>query len=342
MKGSRFPLRAVVASIVVLLVAGVARAERSAIDGVEIARLLGFDEDALKRVKAGELIARRSNETSDKELALVVWGWTRKPVAALFEVLRAEDVLRVDRQVIAYAEIDAGAVAPSFSTLVLDAGSIEELRRTSSQGPINLSHEELQTIETARTRNNKERSDAVVDTYRQILTERTLAYLAGGINAIAPYAREHLKTEPAGELRSATAGYQVLRSHVPGLHRAWAEFPRATTRADPGWKLTHRFFWILQTIEGLPTVVLSHSMVGLRDGLAFAMERQFYVGRSYNALETVWGGVTAEQGSFVYYHNRTSTDQVAGTGGAFKKSIGRRMMKNEVLDFLESLRAAFE
>ena len=89
-------------------------------------------------------------------------------------------------------------------------------------------------------------------------------------------------------------------------------------------------------------MVLSHAMAGLRHGRALVAERQFYVGRSYNVSETVWGGLPAEAGTYVYYHNRTSTDRVTGAGGSVRKSIGRRMMQSEVLRFLEELREAFD
>ncbi len=327
------PRAALVAPIVVMFAIG---AHAASVDGVEVARLLGSDQTALERVMAGELIARRSDETTDKELALIVWGWTRQPVAALFDNLRADDVLRVDRSVVAYAEIDVDDLAASFSNLSLERTAIEELRIATRDGPLNLSQDELRAM--SRARGDPGAPDALVHAYRRILAERTAAYLAGGMDAVAPYARGRSKASPGAELRSATEGYRVLKRYVPGFYRAWANFPHATT----DWELTHRFFWILQTIEERPTVVLSHSMSGIRDGRAFATERQFYVGRSYNASETVWGGLPAAVGSYVYYHNRTSTDRITGIGGAFKKSIGRRMMQNEVLRFLESLRAAFE
>lgn len=319
--------------IVFLAAPDVGAAEVAATDGVEIARLLGFDRDALERVMAGELIARGSTETTDKELALIVWGWTRQSVPALFELLRAEDVLGVDRSVTSYFEIDVHDVAGSFASFSLDTRSIEELRGATRDGPLNLSHAELRAISSARAE-----PGAVTRVYREILVERTAAYLAGGVDAIAPYARGRSAVEPGDELRSATEGYRVLKSRIPAFHRAWAEFPQGAG----AWELANRFFWILQSVDGEPTVVLSHTMLGMRDGLAIASERQFYVGRSYNVSETVWGGLPAETGSFVYYHNRTSTDQIAGLGGAVKKSIGRRIMQNEVLGFLESLRAAFE
>ncbi len=136
--------------------------------------------------------------------------------------------------------------------------------------------------------------------------------------------RGRREAQPGQELRSATQGYRLLREQLPDFYEAWAEFPR---RPRPTWDLIHRFFWILQEVEGRPTVVLSHAMAGLRDGRALVAERQFYVARSYNVSETVWGGLPAESGSFVYYHNRTSTDQVAGAGGSVRKTIGRRVMQ---------------
>ena len=299
------------------------------VDGAHIARLLGFNAAALDRVRGGELIARRSPETTDKELALVVWGWSRHPVALLFELLAAEDLLRVDPSVVAFGEIDPAALERSFEGLALGDASLAELGAAGPAGPLNLSHEEHRKLAEPRDR---------LVTYREVLAQRVRDYLRGGMGAIAPYARGRGVVEPGAELRAATAGYRVLSQQVPDFHRAWTRFPERASE----WAFTHRFFWIVQRLEKRPTVVLTHVMLGSREGRAFAAERQFYVGRAYNASETVWGGLPAERGSYVFYHNRTSTDRVAGFGSSMRKALGRQLMENEVLAFLERLRAAFE
>jgi len=42
-------------------------------------------------------------------------------------------------------------------------------------------------------------------------------------------------------------------------------------------------------------------------------------------------------GTVVFYRNRTSTDQVAGFGGAAKRGIGREMMKGKIVEKFEEI-----
>ena len=163
------------------------------VDGVAIARGLGFDAAALRRVMDGELVARRSQETSDKELALVVWGWTRRPVGLLFERLNADEVLRVDRTVRSYGEIDVDDLERSFHALELPASLVDELGSTTRRGPLHLSHEELRAISRAR----ESGAEAVGQAYRQALAQRVAAYAEGDSRRSPPTRGGAARRSPA-------------------------------------------------------------------------------------------------------------------------------------------------
>ena len=72
---------------------------------------------------------------------------------------------------------------------------------------------------------------------------------------------------------------------------------------------------------------------------AIMVERQFYVGHSYNSLQTITGCIAVPGGSLVFHSNHTSTDQVAGFGSGLRHSIGRDQMRDETFAGFEQLRA---
>ena len=50
----------------------------------------------------------------------------------------------------------------------------------------------------------------------------------------------------------------------------------------------------------------------------------------------------SEGGTLVVYGSRTSTDQVAGFGGAAKRAIGARVMGGKIAENIERARKNFE
>jgi hypothetical protein len=47
-----------------------------------------------------------------------------------------------------------------------------------------------------------------------------------------------------------------------------------------------------------------------------------------------------QQGTLVFYANRTSTDQVMGMGGGTKRSIGSRLLRSELEALFAKVQAA--
>ncbi len=66
--------------------------------------------------------------------------------------------------------------------------------------------------------------------------------------------------------------------------------------------------------------------------------QEFYVGHSYNSLQIIIGAYHLEQGTLIFYGNRTSTDKVACIAGSLKRNIGREVMRKTVIEHYESIR----
>jgi hypothetical protein len=75
---------------------------------------------------------------------------------------------------------------------------------------------------------------------------------------------------------------------------------------------------------------------------AISVFREFYVGHNYNSLQLALVTFPVKEGTFVFYSNRTSTDQVAGFGGGMKRKIGGQMLQKEVIKLFTTYRQALE
>lgn len=74
-------------------------------------------------------------------------------------------------------------------------------------------------------------------------------------------------------------------------------------------------------------------MILLKDDVSVFCERHFYVSRSHNSVQSIGAAFPAEDNdTVVLLAQRTSTDQVAGFGGAAKRGIGAKVMGGKVAD----------
>ena len=69
------------------------------------------------------------------------------------------------------------------------------------------------------------------------------------------------------------------------------------------------------------------------------ISRTFYAGHSFNASLSGAGVLPVEQGSAVFYTNRTSSDQVAGFMQGMCHEMGRGMMRDALIESFEAIRA---
>lgn len=316
----------------------------------EIMVYLGFNRDDLGKLMDGKVISTRLKEGSDKELAVSVALLVRATVDEVAEMARSGKTFEVGRDVLAYHHISPGP--PTEGDLAglgysaAETSEVSKLLKVRAGSVFNLSAAEidrLQEIGRQHKGKNPRQDPAVGEAVnagvRSILLERYRAYREGGLAAIAPYHRGgKTKAEPAKELSLAFKEDAVLPDSLKAIERAFGSFPQEG--ADD---IENHFFWIKQKVQNRPTFILTHRMLQQRaDGMLLGAERQFYVGQSYNSLQIVVGCVPVEQGTIMFYRNRTSTDQVAGFGSGLKHGIGRGQMADTIVKDFKALRKVLE
>jgi len=261
------------------------------------------------------------------------------------EEVRKGELLRADREVIDFRLFGSEApIEEAFRGLGYASDEGKEIRELLAAAPgstFNLSSAEIDRFRTLRTRlggGDCERDAAcaaeVSGTYRQILLERMAQYQSAGLDGIAPYARGVAGVvQPEEEMRDAADDAELVRRAFPEFYRAFTLFPKE--QAD---RLDSQFLWIKQRVQGRPAFALAHRLYDVRPDMALIAERQFYVGTSYNSLQTFIALLPDGDRTLLAYTNRTFTDQAAGFGSSMRHALGRQKLLSAVTASFEALR----
>lgn len=313
----------------------------SSVDGIITA--FKFDQDQLDSLNEGEIVAFEVAEASKKELAVGLSVYLAAPPEKLVAFFKQGDLATIDPDVVIYRQIVESDTNPfkDFMFTPEQSDEARDLLMATAGGRFNLSAAEIKSF-AALQKDSAGWSEAdliaaVSRHYQQILLQRLEAYRKRGLAGIAPYAREETESNPAGELRSAAAGSQLLTHFSPALQQFWLNYPAPLPpRAE------ERFFWLNREMDGRPAAILSHRALLSSSTASVIITRQFFVGHSYNSSHLIVGCLPYRDGSIVFYTHRTSTDQVTGLGNRLKRSIGRERMKDQMMINLNGLRSAIQ
>lgn len=308
-----------------------------------------FQDADLEKLLAGEIVSYDLESGTDKELALAVGLLIEVPIDQLAKFVLNGGLIRASKNVIdVHLFGDNPPSEELFSGVGFAADESKEvaaLVRAAPGSKFNLSKPEIErlnsvarTVESSGSGDDPAVRGAMNDAYRAVLLERYRAFRQGGLNGIAPYDRGKKIVEPGEELRDKIERAHLMKERMPNFHRALLNYP------DDGRDDIHnRFALVKQIGDSRPIYVLSRRMYQFVPGTyALDVYSEFYVGHSYNSQMIVSGAFHVEQGTLIFYSNRTSTDQVAGFGGGMKRSIGRGMMRSAVIEYFESVRESIK
>jgi len=301
----------------------------------DVLAAMDFSAAEKQRILAGEMISGDVRAVSERDLSLTLAFIVKVPPDELAEEVLAGTLSKSDDQLTARGTISQPGSVEDFAGLQLvPGGSAVAKAYISASGGDNLN---LATGEIAAFNARKNQDDpvkAVEQQLRMMLLSRYQAYRSSGLAGILPYDRGGKSSDPAADLRKASEA-PVLKKFFPAFQKVLMEYPQVTV---PGLK--ENFFWVNNRIDDLPTVALTHLLVAPEGSARIVIQRQFYVGRSYNAEQAIAGFFPVQQGTLVAYVNHTFTDQVSGFGSSTKQSIGRRVMGNTLKELFEKARAA--
>jgi hypothetical protein len=295
-----------------------------------------------RRLLAGDTIAYPVLETSETELGAGVAMYLAVPLSRAAEVLTSSDVILKDPSITASGLIPAGATVAALHGFKLAAGEIGEAQDAldaAAGARFNMAPPEITVFRAAKgTVRSTDRAavlDAAAGQWHALLLERAQAFQVRGLEGIAPYARRSGTTDPAALLRVAAGDARIIASLAPRLGEALLRYP-----AEQSPTAISHIYWVNRQVQGRPTPLLIQHLVDVTPALALYVERQFYVGNTYNASQILCAAVPYEDGVLILSSNRVSTDQVAGLGGEMKRLIGRRQLRSEIVKRFDRIRAA--
>ena len=316
-----------------------------------VAQEIGFTPEHIRQAIAGDIVFTGTRETSERELAVAIAMLTPQSVAELARDLHNNVLLESDDTVLWFSQIksdlDLGVeeVVASFSDARFTSDESAEARRLMdrhTRPTFNLSSAELSRFQVLPSTwsdpgaaYDVRMCESVARCYQRVLAERFRAYCELGLSGVRSYRRGHSgRYHPGQDLIRATQAETHLQKFAPGFYEALLHYPEKQSKA-----VEHQFLCIKQKVEQRPCFILMHRMLRRDDTGMIAAERQFYVGRSYNALQITYAALPTPAGSMLFYTNRTSTDQVAGFGRRLRHAIGRSMIEKDVISFFSKLRS---
>ncbi len=321
------------AGTVALLVAcAVAAADRW--DLTQVLDDFGISAAAARRIRSGEMVESDPTESSERELAVGLTFLVQQPIANVFETFRTAADMKADEQLRESVVIRNSA--GDGTSLALPSDEADRYLSARPGDTLNLSPDEIQAFNALASTNGDPRSN-VEPQLKQMLFNRYRAYLANGLDGMAPYARRNGTRKPSDELRAATEAALLLNKYAPDLWQLLRSYPR---QKPPG--LEERFYLLRYDLDGRPNYTLRHRMALPFNGGIALVDRDFYVSHGYNTAQAISGLFPVPEGTLVFYRNRVSTDQVGGFGSSLKRSIGRGVMAKQLTAIFQRTRASFE
>jgi hypothetical protein len=299
-------------TLVILFTAATAFAELPS--PMEVAHRLGMSDAAIERVKKGEVVVEKLEASSDKDLSIALVTRIDAPLEEIYAFLQSNRLVEISTVTMSAGEIDTKTF--SMAAMELPDDVLQQLT-DDPEDTFYMSEEELASIAKAAASGKK----AVLAAYREVLSARAKAYWEQGTAGIAPY---------AGKGRSP----RVDLDHANDA--ALDESP-----SKSAGKATHRLFWAIQKGRDRAAPVLNHRILYAENDGEISIERRFYSGYDYDALQIVTGILPAtDRRCVAFYLNHTYTAQVAGFGGGAKRSIGRKLMEKELVEEMQRAQAA--
>ncbi len=328
-----------------IAVAGLApwhgRAQAESPPGVEeLLSRLGYTAEDRADLLAGKIVATDLERTRDDQLIAAVAMFLPVETDRLAENARRGLNIGRDAEVLAHGPLEPGDGPGAVAAIAFDSSEQDEVARLieeKSGKDFNLSRAEIKALRKAlagMNLKNPAAGEAWSKAYRGILDARYRAYLAGGLDGIAPYRQGGDTIDAAKRLRAATAQTEpFLSTYFPAFQQALADFPAGLSP-----DISSRIYWIKRRVEGRPAFILAHQLVESGEGYVLFAQRQFFVGHTYDALQAVALARAVEGGSVVFYVNTAFTDRITGFMSGIASSVGQGRMRDDLTKFFDEAR----
>ena len=289
---------------------------------------MGLSPDDKQRVLNGEFVTADVGAVSDRDLSFAIAFLVKTSPAALAKQIVGGELITADTQVQTHGRFSAAGTLADLAGLRITDDEAKALANARAGEALNLSTAEIAAFKALPNGTPQ----AIQQQLQRMLLARYQAYRASGLAGIAPYDRGGSASDLAADLRKAGEAAKGLQKYLPAFHAVLLGYPKATV---PG--MQEHLFWVKYDIQGKTTTyVLTHVLAAAEGPTRAVVQRQYYVSTGYNAEQAVAGFLPVQGGTVVVYAAHAFTDQVAGFGGSMKRSIGRRVMADQMKKMFEA------
>jgi hypothetical protein len=233
-----------------------------------------------------------------------------------------------------------------LAPVALDDGDVDRLRRfcRPNNCRLNLAAGEIATMHRALSTDGPTASAETQRAFRQVVLDRTVRYLRGGLEAVPAYDDRDDSVRPAAVFAEILRQTPYLKTHVPQVAASLERSPPA----DPA-EAESFLRWSKTRINEKTVVMVSHVTI-FRPAPApggpavLVTGKQVYASRYMNGELTLTMLYAGEGGSTAHlvHINRSDLDELGGSFSGLKRSLMLGRIKDEATERLARVRDRLE
>ena len=306
----------------------------------EMAEVSGLNLN-FKDIDAGKIItlSREDQERVDTSIALSMGLYLKAPFGDVVNALQEGDNTISEYEDAKLVHIkNMQDIKPYFEGVNFTQRESEEVDKLfdyKKGDAFNLSKDEIKRWKSI-VKKNQNRNDAAASFFKEVLENRTQAYLDGGLKDISAYEHSNKDATVSEGLRSSSLHMNVFKKWFPELYNDYLHYPEVTSQ-----KYKQKFYWLKDKIEGRTAFILKHQMVKEKENILVIAERQFYISNGLDAIQTQIICVPYEDGTFVALSTQSFTQKVSGFGRFVAVKVGRNQMAKLIHPIFVTLQEKF-
>lgn len=310
-------------------------------DVEEMMTPLGFTKSDVANVKKGQVVNSGLQTLTERDLASLVGFEAKTSVDSFDDIFLESPEKQASDATIQQIHLANHNGDLDFSSLkLLPKESAADVVKTylnfKGGSDLNLSQREIDMFQAL---DKKHATQAQVEQVLQkVLQERLDEYKQSGLEGVSPYLRaKGVNFFPGKELHE-----KAERS--PNANRVAKEFASYILSWPSGEKpagMAETFGWVNYNLNNKPSIALYHRVIysDKERNVKCMMNRTFYVSMGHNSVQQFGlASPTGPDSTLFLLACRTSTDQVAGFGGAAKRSMGSRIMGGKIAENMDRVR----
>jgi hypothetical protein len=310
----------------------------------EIMKELHLSDSDQAKVRKGEIVDWSPSEGSERELALGMVFVVKATPEDLAAIYREAIVLKEVSVITAHGRIVGEGTMADLTGVTLKPNAEKEAKRYLNVEPgdeLNLDAKEMAAFQALQSAGKD--GSVPVQKVEKLIRERLLAryqaYHKKGLSGITPYVRGKEEQRNAGdELLLSTKQLSGVAKHLPAFHNFLLNYPNGLPKEEAK-NFEENFYWLNIDVFGRPTYVLVHRMLYHVSDALFAAERHYYASHDYNSMLQGVAAIPTNEGTFMFYIGRVSTDQVAGLTSAALHPVSRAIAAPYIKDMFKNLQA---